>query len=364
MFDLKGIFNKYKFIIIAFLALFALAALSGDKEVDDPNMIKIGTSSSSIVGENYQTIITRLETRGFTNIEVTLIEDLILGWLVKDGEIESIEIDGITEFDSSSNFSKDAKIVIAYHTFPKDEPDTVVDDPNDKDPDEEEPDEDPVIVVNHTQEMALRAIIVAFTNRYADDIFTSDGNSIDLSKLHTFEDVSGIVTYSDFEGVWTTINENTWRVEKLSLIIEVDWYQTDATVNADISFDGTNYSISNLTGEAPSYDDISDFEDESDFSVYFVVPQNLVENGREPVVKNFREDIAIRALEIYGKEMYPYGFKTKMFGREQAIEYYDGSWFVRVKVTITNMYGAERETVAEAFINNKRQAVERFRVDD
>ena len=155
--------------------------------------------------------------------------------------------------------------MIAYHTFPQRDPDII------DDPDEDDPDGEPMIVVNHTQEMALRAIIVAFTNRYADDIFMPDRNTLDLSKFHSFDDVSSIVTYSDFEGIWTPKNQNTWRVEKLSLIIEDDWYQTDATVNADISFDGTNYSISNLSGEAPSYDDIGDFEEQSDLDRKSVV---------------------------------------------------------------------------------------------
>ena len=39
-----------------------------------------------------------------------------------------------------------------------------------------------------------------------------------------------------------------------------------------------------------------------------------------------------------------------------------GSWFLKVNVTITNQYGATREAIAEAYINNTTQRVEDFMV--
>lgn len=83
--------------------------------------IKVSKSSDEIVGEKYQTVISQLEETGFTNIKTKVLDDLITGWLTKDGEIEQVEINGDTEFSANDSFQKDSKIIITYHTFPKEE---------------------------------------------------------------------------------------------------------------------------------------------------------------------------------------------------------------------------------------------------
>lgn len=88
-------------------------------EQADPNMLKVSISSDEIVGENYETVISEMEKIGFTNIETKILDDLITGWLTKDGEIEQVKINGNTEFSADDSFHKESKIVITYHTFPK-----------------------------------------------------------------------------------------------------------------------------------------------------------------------------------------------------------------------------------------------------
>ncbi|MBW9153941.1 DUF4839 domain-containing protein [Clostridium estertheticum] len=84
-------------------------------------MLKVSNSSDKLVGENYQTVTSELKTTGFTNIKTMVLNDLITGWITKDGEVKQIDINGKTEFDSGTTFPKDSKIVITYHTFPKTE---------------------------------------------------------------------------------------------------------------------------------------------------------------------------------------------------------------------------------------------------
>ena len=69
-------------------------------------MLKVSKSSDEIVGENYQTVISQLEKTGFTNIKTKVLDDLITGWLTKDGEIEQVEINGDTEFSANDSFQK------------------------------------------------------------------------------------------------------------------------------------------------------------------------------------------------------------------------------------------------------------------
>ncbi len=68
----------------------------------------------------YEEVISQLEKQGFTNIKTETINDLVLGWLTKDGAVESVSIDGATSFSSSSRFLPDVEIVIVYHTFKSD----------------------------------------------------------------------------------------------------------------------------------------------------------------------------------------------------------------------------------------------------
>lgn len=48
------------------------------------------------------------------------VDDLITGWVTKDGEVEKVEIDGYSTFSSSSRFLPDVEIVVTYHTFSSD----------------------------------------------------------------------------------------------------------------------------------------------------------------------------------------------------------------------------------------------------
>ena len=78
-------------------------------------------SSSDLEGENFEDVIAQLQDAGFTNVETEVIPDLIIGFLVKDGEVEEVSIDGETDFDPDTPFAPDAPVIVAYHTFPEEE---------------------------------------------------------------------------------------------------------------------------------------------------------------------------------------------------------------------------------------------------
>ena len=60
---------------------------------------------------------------------------------------------------------------------------------------------------------------------------------------------------------------------------------------------------------------------------------------------------AVLAMEKYGKAAFPYGFKMHKFLGEIAREPKDeDTWFLKYEVTVTNEYGAKRDTVAEAYV--------------
>lgn len=103
-------------ILLILVLILSLTACGTGGTTD--NRIKASKSSSDLEGKDFKDVKTLLQGAGFTNIEFELIDDLITGWLTKDGEVEKVSINGETEFSASSRFPNDAKIVISYHTFP------------------------------------------------------------------------------------------------------------------------------------------------------------------------------------------------------------------------------------------------------
>ena len=83
------------------------------------NVISMPMSSSMYEGENYEQVIKDLKNTGFVNITTAENQDLITGWITKDGSVENISINGNHNFKKGDSFPKNATIVITYHTFKK-----------------------------------------------------------------------------------------------------------------------------------------------------------------------------------------------------------------------------------------------------
>jgi hypothetical protein len=81
----------------------------------------VPNGSETYEEEDYKDVVAELQAAGFSDIETKSIEDLITGWLTKDGEIEKISINGDSQFDSGTWFPVDSKVRITYHTFPSEE---------------------------------------------------------------------------------------------------------------------------------------------------------------------------------------------------------------------------------------------------
>lgn len=102
-------------ITVVFL-IFLLGACS---KHEDSNKIKAPASADDFKNEQFNDVQKRFEKSGFKDIEFEKIDDLITGWLTKDGEVDKVSIDGVTDFSNGDSFNKDAKVLITYHTFPE-----------------------------------------------------------------------------------------------------------------------------------------------------------------------------------------------------------------------------------------------------
>ena len=69
--------------------------------------------------EQYTDVVAQLKSRGFTNIRLQRANDLVTGWVDKEGTLDSISINGNSNFSASDKFQYDDEIVIVVHTFKK-----------------------------------------------------------------------------------------------------------------------------------------------------------------------------------------------------------------------------------------------------
>lgn len=73
-------------------------------------------SSDDYYRKNYQDVVAEFQACGFANVSVLPIKDLINGWIIKDGSVETISINGKENFKKKAKFKPDATVVIKYHT--------------------------------------------------------------------------------------------------------------------------------------------------------------------------------------------------------------------------------------------------------
>lgn len=91
---------------------------------EHPDQINVPDSAKELKKNNYEEAVDLLTSAGFTNITAEPIYDLKTGIVNKDGSIESISIDGKSDFNADDWFDPDVEIKITYHTFEETEEST------------------------------------------------------------------------------------------------------------------------------------------------------------------------------------------------------------------------------------------------
>lgn len=105
-------------LLVIAVGFFIMSIASSSDEED--GMVNPPTSSDALKGELYTDVEKDFLDEGFTNVSVEPIDDLITGWLTKDGEVEQVTINGEEEFVASNKYLPSDPVVIHYHTFPED----------------------------------------------------------------------------------------------------------------------------------------------------------------------------------------------------------------------------------------------------
>ncbi len=75
--------------------------------------------SSEYVGLDYSQVEVLLQNAGFEKITANPIEDINSHSGISDGTVESVTINGLNEFSSTTGFNKEAEVIIVFHSIPK-----------------------------------------------------------------------------------------------------------------------------------------------------------------------------------------------------------------------------------------------------
>lgn len=123
-----------KLLKIGAVVLVCLCIVVGclsEKSADHTGQVQAPEDVTALEGQSYDAAAEAFAAAGFKNIRLEKEEDLIIGWLTKDGEIKTVTVDGENNFFKGDWFEPNVPVVITYHTFaqtgdeaPADEPGT------------------------------------------------------------------------------------------------------------------------------------------------------------------------------------------------------------------------------------------------
>ena len=82
-----------------------------------PQKIKIPSSIMNYEQKSYVAIEAIFKGAGFSDVVCVPLNDLTVGFLNKPGMVESITVDGHSVTSGGKKFSRDAAVVISYHSF-------------------------------------------------------------------------------------------------------------------------------------------------------------------------------------------------------------------------------------------------------
>lgn len=288
-------------LIVFIIALSMTACGDSDKHEGEA---KTPSASSAQKGRDYQQVLSNFEEKGFTNIQTVELEDLITGWTTKDGEVESVSVDGDVNYSADRWYKNDVEVIITYHTFPNE-------DSNKQD--------------NAEENNESLKINPPYDNKSANGL-----SYIEVLEAFKNAGFNNIVTEKRFE-------------------TESSGYEADTVANIYINNIGTFNTGKTFASDAEVRID------------YYVISKPDSKSDTE-LTKNYAQI----AFEDYAKKQYPYGFKCHWILDLKNAEEQSGSWFFKVGVTITNQYGTKYDSVAEGVVSGTDQnpKVDNFYVSD
>lgn len=117
----KTMMDNMFFIVMMLICVVPMIFMSITSNREREQHLKKGEinppkSAESLEKENYLNVEQLFKSAGFENIKLVKQDDLIIGIVKKEGEVENVSINGDTSFGAGEFFDRDATVIITYHT--------------------------------------------------------------------------------------------------------------------------------------------------------------------------------------------------------------------------------------------------------
>lgn len=86
-------------------------------ELASGDTVEVPVNSDDLEGRSYIDVISMMKKIGFRYVESSPVDDLIIGFLSKKGDVKEVTIDGDSDFTDKAIFASDSQVIVYYHTF-------------------------------------------------------------------------------------------------------------------------------------------------------------------------------------------------------------------------------------------------------
>jgi hypothetical protein len=170
-------------ILLMCIMVMALVGCGGNSNKHEGEA-KTPSGSSVQKGRDYNKVVDEFKSKGFKNIKTEKIEDLITGWVTKDGEVKEVSVGGNVDYSADDWVSSDAEVIIKYHTFKKEDTKSAADSEAKGDSNVEKPTVE-ILTMGNCKDLAeilskkdeFDPLIKEFAQKYAGRIIEFDGNT-------------------------------------------------------------------------------------------------------------------------------------------------------------------------------------------
>lgn len=81
-----------------------------------PNDVSISEAMLKCEEKNYNSILMLFKGAGFTNVTAVPLNDLNMFNMKKNGQVESVNINGMDEYEEGDVFPRNSNVLIMYHS--------------------------------------------------------------------------------------------------------------------------------------------------------------------------------------------------------------------------------------------------------
>lgn len=110
---------RHVFAGLAMVGALLIIAGCGSKNGDGSktsNLLTVPADATKFEDKNYKDVVSQLKNAKFKNITLVKDADLIVSILQKEGDVESVTINGKDDFEKGDQFKPTAKVKVTYHT--------------------------------------------------------------------------------------------------------------------------------------------------------------------------------------------------------------------------------------------------------